>query len=120
MLPGMQTGQITKELRPSWEPLVTLVGREVVGCFTWKHVVRLDDGTAVHVYRHAATEAFLLLGDDNRAFACKDGDYEEVTPSAALEAAFRGWEDARPRPRDPDAVRALLTRHGIATGEPAA
>ena len=110
----MHTGEITTALRPSWEPLVTLVGREVVGCFTWKFALELDDGAHVHAYRHLATERFLLLGTDNRAFEHRtENRYEEITASAALTSAFHGWEDARPRPRDPEAVRALLERHAI-------
>lgn len=110
----MHTGEITKGVRPSWEPLVTLVGGEVVGCFTWKFALELDDGTAVHAYRHIATNGYLVLGTDNRAFKhCDENRYEEVTASAALASAFEGWEVARPRPRDPDAVHALLERHSV-------
>jgi hypothetical protein len=117
----MQTGQITKGLRPSWEPLVTLVGRDVVGCFTWKFALELDDGVAIHAYRNIATNRVLLLGTDNRAFAHRGADrYEEITVSAALGSAFAGWEEARPRPRDPDAVRALLSRHAVPASESAA
>jgi hypothetical protein len=118
MLPTMHTGQITKGLRPDWEPLVTFVGREVVTCFSWKFVVELDDGVAVHAYRNIATDGFLLLSADGRAFVYRDAErYEELSPAMALEAAFAGWEDARPRPRDPDAVRALLERHRAPVSE---
>jgi hypothetical protein len=108
----MQSGKITKGLRPAWEPLVAFVGRDVVGCFAWKFALELDDGVAVHAYRNIATNGFLLLSADGRAFVYREAErYEELPPGMALEAAFAGWEDARPRPRDPDAVRALLERH---------
>ena len=108
----MQSGQITRGLRPDWEPLVTLVGREVVGCFAWKFALELDDGVAVHAYRNIATNGYLLLATDGRAFVYRETErYEELTHAMALEAAFAGWEEARPRPRDPEAVRALLDRH---------
>jgi hypothetical protein len=111
MLPAMQ-GQITRGLKPSWEPLVSLVGREVVGCFSWKFAAELDDGTAVHAYRNIGTGRYLILSADGRAFEYREDDsYDEVEAGAALRAAFHGWEEARPRPRDPDAVRALLARH---------
>jgi hypothetical protein len=111
MLPCMQSGKITKALRPDWQPLVSFVGRDVVQCFSWKFAVELDDGVAVHAYRNIATNGFLLLSADGRAFVHREAEcYEELAPEPALEAAFAGWEDARPRPRDPDAVRALLTR----------
>jgi hypothetical protein len=108
----MQSGKITKALRPAWEPLITLVGGNVVGCFAWKFVLELDDGVVVHAYRSIATDRYLLLGVDGRAFEYRDGDrYEEIPVGAALETVFTGWEEARPRPRDPDAVRELLERH---------
>ena len=108
----MQSGQITRGLRPDWEPLVAFVGRDVVQCFAWKFALELDDGVAVHAYRNIATDGFLLLAADGRAFAHRQAErYEELPPALALEEAFAGWEEARPRPRDPDAVRALLERH---------
>jgi hypothetical protein len=108
----MHTGEITKGLRPDWEPLITLVGRTVVGCFAWKFALELDDGEAVHAYRNIATDRYLLLAADGRALEYHEGDrYEEVSTALALETVFAGWEEARPRPRDPDAVRELLERH---------
>jgi hypothetical protein len=108
----MQSGKITKALRPAWEPLITLVGGNVVGCFAWKFALELDDEVAVHAYRSIATDRYLLLAVDGRTFEYRDGDrYEEIPVGVALETVFTGWEEARPRPRDPDAVRALLERH---------
>ena len=105
----MQTGKITRGLRPDWEPLITLVGRGVVGCFAWKFALELDDGVAAHAYRNIATDRYLLLSVDGRAFEYREDDrYEEVAVATALETVFAGWEDARPRPRHPDAVRVLL------------
>jgi hypothetical protein len=112
----MQTGKITRGLRPDWEPLIALVGREVVGCFAWKFALELDDGVAVHAYRNIATNRYLLLAADGRALEYREADlYEEVSIGATLETVFEGWEDARPRPRNPDAVRELLDRHGSPT-----
>jgi hypothetical protein len=106
----MHTGQITKGLRPDWEPLITLVGRKVVGCFAWKFALELDDGVAVHAYRNIATDRYLLVASDGRTLEYREDDrYEEVAAATALETVFAGWEEARPRPRDPDAVRELLT-----------
>jgi hypothetical protein len=110
MLLSMQTGRITKGLRPDWEPLITLVGRKVVGCFAWKFALELDDGVAVHAYRNIATDRYLLVAADGRTLEYREDDrYEEVAAATALETVFAGWEEARPRPRDPDAVRELLT-----------
>jgi hypothetical protein len=108
----MHTGQITKGLRPDWEPLITLVGRRVVGCFAWKFALELDDGLEVHAYKSIATRRYLHLGVDGRAFRYRSSDdrYGEITLREALAEAFTNWEVTLPHPRDPDAVRALLAR----------
>ena len=117
----MHTGKITRSIRPAWEPLTALVGREVIGCFSWQFAVELDDGAELHGYKNIATRRYLVLATDGRAFEYHEDDrYREIATPAALEAAFRGWEDARPRPRDPDAVRALLERHGSPAPESSA
>ena len=98
-----------------------LVGREVVSCFSWQFAVELDDGAEVHGYKSIATRRYLVLATDGRAFEYHEDDrYREIAAPAALAAAFRGWEDARPRPRDPDAVRALLERSGSPAPESSA
>jgi hypothetical protein len=108
----MHTGQITRGLKPSWEPLIGLVGKDVVPGFMWMFALKLDDGTEVHAYKSIATRQYVLLAADGRAFAHHNKDrYEEVTSRQALEQAFNGWEDASPQPRNADAVRALLERY---------
>jgi hypothetical protein len=112
MLPAMHTGKITRGLRPDWEPLTTLVGREVVRCFMWMFALEFDDGQVVHGYKSIATRRYLHLATDGRAFAYQqDSRYREVSAREALEEVFTDWEDAYPRPRDPEAVHALLERH---------
>ena len=89
--------------RPDWEPLIALVGLDVVGCFMWMNELVLEDGTRLHAYKSIATRRYLHLAVDGRAFAERANDrYERVTPLEALEAAFAGWEDLYPPPRDPD------------------
>jgi hypothetical protein len=118
MLPVMHTGEITKGLKPSWEPLIELVGRDVVPCFMWMFALRLDDGVEVHAYKSIATRQYLHLAADGRALAYRGKDrYEEIDALAALEATFAKWEEAFPQPRNPDAVRALLERHRPATSQ---
>ena len=98
--------------RPVWEPLIDLVGFDVVGCFMWMHEVELDDGLEVHAYKSIATRRYLHLGVDGRAFIYRSpGHYSEVTLLEALEEAFTGWECTLPPAPDPDAVRALLLAH---------
>jgi hypothetical protein len=108
----MHTGQITKGLRPDWEPLITLVGLEVVDGFMWMHGLELEDGLEVHAYKSIATRRYLHLGVDGRAFRYRSSDdrYGEISLREALEEAFTNWEVTLPHPRDPDAVRALLAR----------
>ena len=104
--------------RPDWEPLIELVGLEVVGCFMWMNELVLEDGARVHAYKHIATRRYLRVGVDGRVFAERPGDrYEEVTPLAALEEAFLGWEDLYPPPSDPGAVRSLLAARRSASSQ---
>jgi hypothetical protein len=118
MLRDMHTGEITKGLRPSWEPLVTLVGHEVVTCFMWMFALALDDGAEVHAYKSIATRRYLHLAADGRAFEYRSQNrYEEVTASAALQDVFTGWEETVPQPRNPEAVRGLLERHRSASSQ---
>jgi hypothetical protein len=105
-------GALAQRERPDWEPLIALVGLDVVGCFMWMNELVLEDGTRLHAYKSIATRRYLHLAVDGRAFAERANDrFERVTPLEALEAAFAGWEDLYPPPREPEAVRALLARH---------
>ena len=106
------SGTLGQYERPDWEPLIALVGLDVVGCFMWMNELELEDGLQVHAYKSIATRRYLHLGVDGRAFAYRSPNgYEEVAPLEALEEAFTDWEDLFPPPHDPDAVRALLARH---------
>src|SRR4051794_15374615 len=108
----MHTGRITTDFKPSWQPLVGLVGADLVPGFIWMFAVKLEDGAEVHAYKYAATRQYVHLATDGRAFAYRSDDrYEAVTTRQALEQTFNGWEDAFPQPKHPDAVRALLERH---------
>jgi hypothetical protein len=102
-------GELIQHERPVWEPLIELVGLDVVGGFMWMNELELDDGLEVHAYKNIATRRYLHLAVDGRAFRYRSpGRYEEITVRAALEEAFAGWEETLPPPSDPDAVRALL------------
>jgi hypothetical protein len=104
-------GELVQYERPVWEPLIELVGLEIVDGFMWMNELELDDGLEVHAFKSIATRRYLHLGVDGRAFRYHpSGRYEEITLREALEEAFTDWEVTLPLPSDPDAVRALLAR----------
>jgi hypothetical protein len=118
MLPVMHTGKITRGFKPTWEPLIGLVGQDVVPGFMWMFAIELDDGAEVHAYKTIATRQYVYLAVDGRAFSEPSKQrYQEVTPLEAVEAAFSGWEDAVPQPKNADAVRAMLERHRSVTSQ---
>ena len=118
MLPAMHNAQVTRSIKPSWEPLLGLVGKELVTRFMWMHALELDDGAELHAYKAVATRRYLHLTADGRAFAERgDHRFEEIGASAAIVEAFEGWEELVPQPRNPDALRALLERHRSATSQ---
>jgi hypothetical protein len=120
MLPTMHTGQITRGLKPSWEPLIGLVGKDIVPGFMWMFALQFDDGAEVHAYKSIATRQYIHLASDGRAFTFRGNNrYDEISLREALEQAFNGWEDASPQPRNPEAVRALLELHRSVTSEAA-
>ena len=114
----MHNAQITRRIKPSWEPLLALVGSELVTGFMWMHALELDDGAEIHAYKAVATRRYLHLAADGRAFADRGSQrYEEISPGAAVAEAFDGWEDTVPQPKHPESVRALLERHRSATSQ---
>ena len=92
-MPAMTTtpllhGDVVGDDRPTWDPMLALAGEELTGWFMWMFEIRLDDGTAVHAYKHQMTRRYVHLGEDGRAFAYTGGDsYQEVDPQALLAAA---------------------------------
>jgi hypothetical protein len=112
---GLRRGTHVRHAEPVWEPLIELVGMELVGDFMWMHGLELDDGLEVHAYKNIGTRRYLHLGVDGRAFLYgPGGQYWEITTAAAVEAALGHREDLLPEPPDVDALRALLARHRAA------
>jgi hypothetical protein len=109
----VRSAELVQSERPVWEPLIELVGLEIVGGFMWMSELELDDGVEVHAYKSIATRRYLHLAVDGRAFAYRARFYEEISLLEALEEAFANWETTFPLPRDPEAVRALLERHRL-------
>jgi hypothetical protein len=97
----MQTlsGRPTPVDRPDWDPLIDLIGLELVHWFMWMHALELADGATVHAYKHRGTRHYLHLSTDGRAFAYLPGDrYQQLDVGEALEVAFIGWENLMPEP----------------------
>jgi hypothetical protein len=109
----MQRGEMAHHERPVWQPLIELLGLELVDDgFMWMGGIELDDGLEVHAYKHFSTRHYLHLGVDGRVFAYHSpGLYEEIGLGEALAEVFTRWETASPGLQHPDAVRALLERH---------
>ena len=112
-MPAARTlrGTLRQYERPVWQPLLDLVGEELVEWFMWMHEIELADQSALHAYKHVSTRRYLHLSEDGRAFSYRsEAKYTEVAPCDAIDQAFAGWERLLPAPDDPDDVRAALRR----------
>jgi hypothetical protein len=106
-----QRGSIRQSEHPVWQPLLDLVGEQLVEWFMWMYEVELADQSALHAYKHVATRRYFHLAENGRAFAYRShARYAEISPCEAIDEAFNGWEELLPQPRDPEAVRAVLRR----------
>jgi hypothetical protein len=105
------SGTIRQYERPVWQPLVDLVGLQLVEWFMWMHEIELADQSHLHAYKHVSTRRYLHLTEDGRAFVYRsEANYEEIALLQAIEDAFAGWEELLPEPADPDVVRRGLRR----------
>jgi hypothetical protein len=78
--------------QPNWEPLLGLLGEELVGDFMWMTQIDLVDGRAAHAYKHILTRRYLHIGEDGRTLAfVGSGRYRPVDPYDAIASAFGGW-----------------------------
>jgi len=102
--------------RPDWDPLIDLVGLELVRWFMWMGQIELVDDTIVHAYKHVATRRYLHIAEDGRLFSHHSPDaYREIGRTEAIEDAFCAWEQVLPEP-DTAALRALAElRRQVAT-----
>ena len=97
---------------PAWEPLVAAVGERLAAGFIWMHEDELEDGSALHAYKHIHTRRYLYLTGDGRAFDCAPcRRYVRVRLEFAIEGALcswwilSGWDAS-----DADAVRDAVVR----------
>jgi hypothetical protein len=86
---GRISGALVQYDIPRWEPLYDLVGVDLADWFMW----------------------MCEIAEDGRVFAyTRGGCYTEIHPRHAIDAVFDGWEQLRPEPEDPAAVRDALRR----------
>jgi hypothetical protein len=62
-------GRLVQYEEPTWEPLLNLLGAELVGDFMWMHEVALDTGDRVHAYKHIDTRRCIHLSDTGKTYA---------------------------------------------------
>ena len=100
------SGRLVQFERPNWQPLIDLIGLELVRWFMWMNELELTGGTRAHAYKHVATRRYLHVAEDGRLFAYVRGRYREIDLEEALDEVFFMWEDTMPEP-DLTAVVAL-------------
>jgi hypothetical protein len=111
--PRTISGRPTGTREPDWQPLIALVGLELVVWFMWMSQLELADGAVVNAYKHWSTRRYLHLAADGRAFAYMGSDrYLEVTVEQAVQEAFFEWDEVLPSPEPEDlaALDAVLRR----------
>jgi hypothetical protein len=115
---GTILGTLVQYDIPSWEPLYGLVGVDLADWFMWMCEIELADRSRVHAYKHIATRCSFHIAEDGRVFAYTRGcRYTEIHPRHAIDAVFDGWEQLRPEPEDPAAVRDTLQRAHMAAAK---
>lgn len=95
-------GTFTQAEHPNWEPALALLGPSLTPWFQWLEEIHLDDGTAVHAYRHTHTRRAIHISADGRRTFFFDPDgvdesdevalYGEHAPARALRLTFAGNE----------------------------
>jgi len=109
-------GRRSRLERPNWDPLIDLVGLELVRWFMWMGQIELVDDTLVHAYKHVATRRYFHLGEDGRLFAYRSPDtYLEIDRVSAVEEAFVGWSEVIPQPDAPAREALAALRREVAT-----
>jgi hypothetical protein len=90
---GAIRGSLGQCVRPSWGPLLGLVGEALMSELMWMSEIPLTDGTVLHAYKHILTRRYAHIAEDGRTFAVTpSGLYRPIDPFAALVEVFYGWE----------------------------
>lgn len=78
---------------PNWEPLLTVVGEELVGDFMWMFPIDLDDGTRIEAYKHRMSRRYLYLDEEARPWGYSEPEHYRRMPTlaAALADVLASW-----------------------------
>jgi hypothetical protein len=106
---GMK-GEMVDDDTPVWAPLEEAVGDDLVGWFMWMYWCWLEDGTAVHAYKHRSTRNYLLLDPTGGVYWWGDGRYHRMPLSRAIDRVFSRWSLLGATRRELDLVDAAWDR----------
>lgn len=116
----IRTGEMCQFDEPDWQPLYDIVGVKLADWFMWMCEIDLEDGAAVHAYKHITTRCYFHLCIDGRAFEyVPSGRYREIDRREAIDVVFDSWEELATGPDDKDRV-ALIEARGAAGARPGA
>jgi hypothetical protein len=102
-------GRLGQRDHPNWEPLLGLIGEELVGEFMWMAQIDLADGTVVHAYKHILTRCYLHVQEGGRTLAfTASGRYRPIDPYHAIADAFDGWRGDMDETTEVEVLRAAL------------
>jgi hypothetical protein len=87
-----RSARLAQYTKPDWEPLLDAVGARLTETFMWMHEAQLDDGEALHAYKHVHTRRYLYLTERGAAFEpAPCGDFVPIRLDRAIEAALCPW-----------------------------
>jgi hypothetical protein len=85
----MLRGEPTQGDTPNWQPLIDLIGEELVGSFMWMFEVELSNGSRIQAYKHIDTRRYIHLNSEGQAFAYRPEDsYLYVDAADVLDEVF--------------------------------
>jgi len=95
---GVIAGELSQCDEPEWQPLLDLIGLELVDWFMWMQEIELEDSSRVHAYKHTATRRYFHIAEDGRTFLYAGRNrYREIDRQQAIAEAFFGLDRLRPQ-----------------------
>ena len=95
-LQAVIAGELRQYDEPNWQPLLDLIGLELVDWFMWMHEIELEDSSRIHAYKHTATRRYFHIAEDGRTFLYAGRDrYREIDRHQAFAEAFFGLDRLR-------------------------